>query len=123
MRDQSTSGSGPRALLRFLTKKGRLESDAATRLEEASRDTTVSIFEMLEREGLVRELELAELLAASLRLRLIDLESAQIDPRTLAVIKEPLAVKYEVIPIRVEEQTIEIATANPLDVEAIRAVE
>jgi type IV pilus assembly protein PilB len=122
MRDQSTS-SGPRALLRFLTKKGRLETDAATRLEEAARDTTVSIFEMLEREGLVRELELAELLAASLRLRLVDLESTQIDARTLGAIKEPLAVRYEVIPIRVEEQTIEVATANPLDVEAIKAIE
>jgi type IV pilus assembly protein PilB len=123
MRDQSQSGSGPRALLRFLQKKGRLETDAATRLEETARDAAVSIFEVLEREGLVRELELAELLAASLRLRLIDLESAQIDQRTLSSLKEALAVKYEVIPIRVDEQVIEIAIANPLDAEAIKAVE
>ena len=123
MRDQAPTGGGPRALLRFLQKKGRLELAAAARLEEAARASAVSIFEILEREGLVRELELAELLAASLRLRLIDLESAQIDPRTLAALKESLAVKYEVIPIRADEQTVEIATANPLDVEGLKAVE
>ncbi|HWP65799.1 MAG TPA: ATPase, T2SS/T4P/T4SS family [Candidatus Limnocylindria bacterium] len=123
MREQSQPGNGPRALLRFLAKKGRLQGDAAVRLEEAARAGAISVFEMLEREGLVRELELAELLAASLRLRLIDLESAEIDPRALAVLKESLAAKYEIIPVRVDEQTIEIATANPLDVEAIKAVE
>src|SRR5262245_1032537 len=123
MRDQSQSGAGPRALLRFLQKQGRLEDSAASRLEEASRDATVSIFEMLEREGLVRELELAELLASSLRLRLIDLESTQIDQRTLAALKESLAIRYEMIPIRVADQMIELATANPLDVEGVKAVE
>jgi type IV pilus assembly protein PilB len=123
MKDLGQSSNGPRALLRFLQKKGRLQLDAATRLEAAARDNAVSIFEMLEQEGLVRELELAELLAAGLRLRLIDLESAQIDQRTISAIKETVAVRYEVIPIRVDDHMIEIATANPLDVDAIRAVE
>jgi len=123
MRDQSQSGAGSRALLRFLQRKGRLEDTAAIRLEQAARDATVSIFEMLEREGLVRELELAELLASSLRLRLIDLESMQIDQRTVGALKESLALRYEVIPIRVDDQVIELATANPLDAEGLKAVE
>jgi type II secretory ATPase GspE/PulE/Tfp pilus assembly ATPase PilB-like protein/CheY-like chemotaxis protein len=123
MREQSQSGAGPRALLRFLQRAGRLEDAAASRLEEASRAPGVSIFEMLEREGLVRELELAELLAASLRLKLIDLETTQIDQRTVAVLKESLAVRYGVIPIRADEQVLELATANPLDVEAFKAIE
>jgi type II secretory ATPase GspE/PulE/Tfp pilus assembly ATPase PilB-like protein/ActR/RegA family two-component response regulator len=122
MRDQSQS-SGPRALLRFLQRQGRLEDAAVSRLEEAARDTTVSVFEVLEREGLVRELELAELLASSLRLRLIDLETTQFDQRTLAALKESLALRYEVIPIRVDDQVIELATANPLDVEGLKAIE
>jgi type IV pilus assembly protein PilB len=117
------SQSGPRALLRFLQKKGRLEGDAATRLEDAARTNAVSVFEQLEREGLMRELELAELLAGSLRLRLIDLEGAQIDQRTLGALKESVATKYEMIPVRVDDQVIEVATANPLDAEGIKAVE
>ena len=71
----------------------------------------------------MRELELAELLAGSLRLRLIDLEGAQIDQRTLGALKESVATKYEMIPVRVDDQVIEVATANPLDAEGIKAVE
>ncbi|MFI5366491.1 MAG: ATPase, T2SS/T4P/T4SS family, partial [Candidatus Binatia bacterium] len=61
--------------------------------------------------------------AHTLRLPLVDLSSFPLDSEVTRAVKEGIATKYEVVPLRLEEHTVEVATANPLDLDALRAVE
>src|SRR5262245_29666885 len=115
--------SGRRALLRFLQHHDKISAADALRLEELAQQSELSIHEVLESEGVVTERDLALLLANALRLKLIDLASFPLDTQVARALKEAVATKYEVIPIRLDEGVIEVVTANPLDHEALKAVE
>ena len=65
--------AGQRARLRFLQRQGCLTGPDAVRLEQVALHDGVRVHELLEREGLIRERELAEMPAGGLRLRLLDL--------------------------------------------------
>jgi type IV pilus assembly protein PilB len=114
---------GERALLRFLQRQGRISGSDTLRLEQITAKENVSVNEVLEREGIIAEKDLARLLAQTLRLPLVDLSSFPLDLEITRAVKEGIAAKYEVVPLRIEEHTIEVATANPLDLDALRAVE
>jgi type IV pilus assembly protein PilB len=115
--------AGQHALARFLQREGRLSATDAARLEEASQAENLSLHELLEREGLITEKDLAVLLATTLRLRLIDLTTYPLDPQVARELKETVAARYELVPVKIDEGTIEVATANPLDIDALKAVE
>jgi type IV pilus assembly protein PilB len=116
--------AGQRALLRFLQREGRLAAEDLQRLEHLARQENASVQELLEREGLIGEKELAVTLADGLRLRLIDLASFPLEPQVAQTLKESIATKYEVIPLRLpEDGVIDVVMANPLDQEALKAVE
>ncbi|HVM97642.1 MAG TPA: type II/IV secretion system protein [Candidatus Acidoferrales bacterium] len=122
----ATSGSqenGERAILRFLQRNGRLSAADAVRFENTVANTGIAVYELLEREGVINQSELAELLAQSLRLPLVKPTALPIDNEVVRVVKEAVAFRCKIAPLRVDERTIEIATANPLDMEAIRALE
>ena len=120
MKPEDSTNSASAALLRFLRNQGALSEGA---VQQVSRSGRQSIFDALEAEGLLRERELAELLARVLRLPLIDLSTFPLNRSLTSVIKSRLATRHELIPIRMDDRTIEIATANPLDREAIKSVE
>jgi type IV pilus assembly protein PilB len=119
----SKRSNGIRALLRLLQKEGKLAAENADRIEREADEQGVSVSQLLEREGIITEKDLAVLLATTLRLRIIDLTSYPFDPGLARELKEPVATRYNVVPIRVDERTIEVATANPLDIDALKAVE
>ncbi|MBI3785515.1 MAG: Flp pilus assembly complex ATPase component TadA [Deltaproteobacteria bacterium] len=122
----ATSGkneSGDRAILRFLLRNGRITATAATRFEQAVASTGMSVHELLEKEGVIQQSDLAEMLAQSLRLPLVKPAALPIDNEVVKIVKEAVAFKCAIAPLRVDERTIEVATANPLDVESIRALE
>jgi type IV pilus assembly protein PilB len=114
---------GEQALLRFLQRQGRISAIDARRLEQITAKEGLSVNEVLEREGIISEKDLALLLAHTLRLPLVDLSSFPLDTEVTRAVKEGIATKYEVVPLRLEEHTVEVATANPLDLDALRAVE
>jgi len=124
MRTDERAGGGNLALLRFLQRRGAIDDAAATVLEPTAIAKSLRVFlEALESHAQLRERELAGLLSDALRLPLVELANLTI-PRELAgILREQVATANEVVPIRIEERTIEIAIANPLDREAIRAVE
>jgi type II secretory ATPase GspE/PulE/Tfp pilus assembly ATPase PilB-like protein/ActR/RegA family two-component response regulator/predicted RNA-binding Zn-ribbon protein involved in translation (DUF1610 family) len=124
MRTDERAGGGNLALLRFLQRRGAIDETAATALEPTALGRSFRVFlEALESHAQLRERELAGLLSDALRLPLLELANIVL-PRELAgALREQVATSHEVVPIRVEERTIEIAIANPLDREAVRAVE
>jgi type IV pilus assembly protein PilB len=119
----SANVGGHRALLRFLQRHEKLSAADAARLEAQLQQGGASLPELLEREEVIGERDLAYLLADTLRLKLLDLASFPVDSSVARVLKESVATQYEVLPIRVEAGIVEVATANPLDHEALRAVE
>ena len=123
MSTTSEFSSGQRALLRFLQRQGSITGEQATRLEEEALKSNLAIQELLELEGMMSEKDLAVLLSSSLRLRLVDLTSYPLDPQVARTLRETVAAKYEVVPILLEEGSVEVVTANPLDQEALKAVE
>jgi type IV pilus assembly protein PilB len=100
-----------------------LTDEDAVRFEQAVARTGEPIHLLLEKEGVVSQADLAGLLAQHLRLSMVDLSTFPLDSAVVAVVKESLALKWEVVPLRADEHTLEVASANPLDVEALRALE
>jgi type IV pilus assembly protein PilB len=120
MADLST---GQQALLRFLQRHNVLTAPDAAAVETLCRDDGISVPEALERKQILTDRQLAELLAPALKLRLVDLASHTVDPIVTRLMKETLVTKYEALPLRLEGNTLDVATVNPLDLEALKAIE
>ncbi|MFI5364506.1 MAG: hypothetical protein ACHQ4J_02680, partial [Candidatus Binatia bacterium] len=59
---------GEQALLRFLQRQGRISAGDARRFEQMATKEGLSVNELLDREGIISETDLALLLAHTLRL-------------------------------------------------------
>ncbi|MDB4899484.1 MAG: ral secretory pathway protein, partial [Gemmatimonadetes bacterium] len=68
----------------------------------------------------MQQRELAGHLAAALRLAAADLDNA--DPPAHPLISEKLARKHHVFPLRVDNRTLTVATADPTDLDAEQAL-
>ena len=122
-RSDESRRSGDNKLLHFLQRQEILTPDEATRIAHLAKETGTSLHEVLESEGTITEKDLALLLATSLGMRVIDLSSFALDAQVAREVKEELAIRYEILPIRSDAKTIDVATANPLDLESLKAVE
>jgi type IV pilus assembly protein PilB len=120
MADLST---GQQALLRFLQRQNVLTAADAAAVETLCRDDGISVAEALERKQILTDRQLAELLAPALKLRLVDLASHSVDPVVTRLMKETLVTKYEALPLRLDGNVLDVATVNPLDLEALKAIE
>ena len=112
-----------RALLRFLQRHGTMVAGDEGKFEELAAVEPCALPELLEREGVITERNLATLLSTTLRMRVIDLASFPLDQQVARVLRESIATKYEVVPVALEEGTVEVVMANPLDQEALKAIE
>src|SRR5262249_20961783 len=115
--------AGERALLRFLRQREALSAQDVAHLTELAGTSQLRVLELTEREGVIGAKVLAALLADALRLRLVDLASAPLDQDPAQALSDGVAIMYEVVPVRVEGGLLQLATANPLDVDALKAVE
>ena len=66
-------------------------------------------------QGLVSDEELAAAVAVRFRLRVADLE--RVSPQALEAMPEGLARRYGVVPLAVTDTAIDVATADPLDLD------
>jgi MSHA biogenesis protein MshE len=69
--------------------------------------------------GLATEEEIAGALARQTGVQHMDLEQARPEPEALALVAEELASEFELLPIRIEEDSLVVAMANPTDLAAI----
>ena len=112
-----------RAVLRLLERDGRLPGSEAARMTALAATSGLGIQALLEREGVITEKALAALLADKLHLRLLDPATVPVDPAATEALRENIATQHEVVPVRFQDGVLEIATANPLDFEGLKAVE
>ena len=76
----------------------------------------------LRRLGLVTEPDLADALAAQLRLPRVDLEHEEVDLAAVALLPERLADRYDVLPFAFDGNTLSVAMTDPSDVDALDGI-
>ncbi len=74
---------------------------------------------ILVEEGFVKETDLVKTLARHIGLEFVGLDEVTIDPSASALIPEPLARRYNAIPIAFEDGSLVVAMADPANVLAI----
>src|SRR5262249_8993952 len=82
-----------------------------------------TVIDCLVRRAVATEHQVAAVLAEGLQLPFIDVATVAWDPAVTALVREELANQHQIVPIRVRENSLVVATANPLDRAALRAVE
>jgi type II secretory ATPase GspE/PulE/Tfp pilus assembly ATPase PilB-like protein/ActR/RegA family two-component response regulator len=118
------AAGGHASLLKFLVQNNLLAADVAQQAQEArSGEDDLSPIEWLARKGLVVEEDLARAVAERLRLPYVNLADYVLEPDVVAVVREDLAFRYKVVPLRLEKGNLVIATANPFEREVVRALE
>ena len=113
------------ALLKFLARAGAVTGQVVQEAETCllqSRDGTSAI-DWLTRNAGMDEEQLARTLAALLHLPYVNLPAVALNAGVTALVKEGLASRCGVVPLRAPEGALVVAIANPLDREGLRSVE
>ncbi len=94
-----------------------LEAIPVERLAELRAKTTPgkTLWETVVEEKLATDDEILEKLAARFRMRIADL--SQVEPGARTALPEALARRYRVLPVRETDSYLEVATANPFDLD------
>ncbi len=80
----------------------------------------VSAWESVTRRGLASDGEIVATLASHFRLQPADLSA--VDPRAALLVPETLARKHQVLPLAADDRRIQLATADPRDLNAEQAI-
>jgi type II secretory ATPase GspE/PulE/Tfp pilus assembly ATPase PilB-like protein/ActR/RegA family two-component response regulator len=86
----------------------------------ASKTAAGSLWELTVLEGGATEEQILAALSDRFRLKLADLSQAERGAREL--VPEPVARRYHILPIRVTDSYLEIATSNPFDLDCEKAL-
>jgi type IV pilus assembly protein PilB len=109
-------------LLAFLVRSGRVERQQAEAIEQSSDTVGRSLVEILQKSGMLSEEDLARTISEGLRLPLLKLDIARLHDGGADLVKESLATRYGVVPLRADDDYLTLAMSNPFDQEAIRQV-
>ncbi len=115
-------------VLQLLTDKSLLDDSAieSTRAKvneagfEGSEDT--AILESLVAEHIVSQQQIAEVLAEEFNMETVDLADTRVSTQALEVVPYELANRYKVIPLEADDSEVELAVADPLDMDAIDSI-
>jgi type IV pilus assembly protein PilB len=94
------------------------EDDLARALVEQNR-TQERLGRVLSRMGLVSEADITRVLSEQLEIPVFDPGQEKVAPEALAAVPGELARKYNVLPIRIENGSIRVAMADPLNLDAL----
>jgi type II secretory ATPase GspE/PulE/Tfp pilus assembly ATPase PilB-like protein/CheY-like chemotaxis protein len=99
------------ATVQSLLPPGELE-----KIRQASQAAPVSLWLQLTERRLASDEQILEVLAKRFRLPVADL--TQLDPRVRESVPENLVRRFMVLPLRLTDSFLEVATSNPFDIEA-----
>ncbi len=78
-----------------------------------------SVFQVLDELGYVTEEDIAKTVADTLRLELVDLGEADVDPNAANAIDESISKRYKLIPIAMDDDEMTVAMSDPANIFAI----
>src|SRR5260370_36171278 len=92
------------------------------RLDEirAKAEPNRTLWETLVAQSVVSDEQILDALSTRFRLKICDL--AQLDAKVKDGITEALASSYSILPLRITDSFLEVATANPFDLDAEKAL-
>jgi type II secretory ATPase GspE/PulE/Tfp pilus assembly ATPase PilB-like protein/ActR/RegA family two-component response regulator len=93
--------------------------EAMAELRQSATATT-TLWELTTQKHLASDDQILEALAARTRLKVADLTKPE--SRVKEVVPEALARRYRLVPLRVTDSYLEVATANPFDLDAEKAL-
>ncbi|NQU08357.1 MAG: Flp pilus assembly complex ATPase component TadA [Candidatus Abyssubacteria bacterium] len=88
-------------------------------LKNQKLSTRKRLGEILVESDQVTATDLLKMLALQLEIPFLDLETTEIDPETVKLFPEKIALKYGCVPIRQENGDLIVATADPLNLQAM----
>lgn len=93
--------------------------DAVAQLRQSAQPTS-TLWDLVTRGGLATEEQLLGAMSGRSRVKLADLSKP--DPRVKEVIPEAVARRYHVLPLKVTDSYVEVATANPYDMDMEKGI-
>lgn len=116
-------GKKPKRIGEILIEAGLIqEDDLQHALVEQSKNRSLKIGQVMIKMGLVTEDELLSALAKKFNLPFVDLDDYVVNPETIEEIEIDLLLRYQVVPIASDEQTLTLASSDPIDFEAFDAI-
>jgi type IV pilus assembly protein PilB len=103
----------------ILIKKGIITEAQLNEVLEEQKFTKRFLAETLVARKLVSEEQIAKILSEQLGLAYVDLSGINIERKAVDLIPEEIAVKYTAMPLFVLHDTLTVAMANPLNVNAV----
>lgn len=114
--------------LQLLTDKGIVDSaaieDARAKTSEADGDagSDSATLKLLIDEHKISAMQVAEVLAEEFNMEVVDLSDVRISSEALEAVPYELASRYKVIPLETDGSEVEIAVADPLDMDAVDSI-
>lgn len=103
----------------ILVEKGYVNKENLEIALSEQKKTGQRLGQVLLKLGFLTEKQLATALAEQLEIPLADLDNEKIDKKALSLIDRDFCIKNKLIPLRIEENILKIAMADPLDVYVI----
>jgi type IV pilus assembly protein PilB len=104
----------------ILINQGIVNSEQLKKALEAQKiDSKKKIGEILISQGVISSKQLNEALQHVYETEYVELEDVILDPEIVSLIPKRIALRYKLIPLNKENNTLTVAMANPLDVNAI----
>ncbi len=104
----------------ILINQGLINSEQLKKaLETQKIDSKKKIGEILVNQGVIDKKQLLQALQHVYEAEYIELEDVILDPEIVSIIPKRIALRYKIVPLSKENNTLTIAMANPLDVNAI----
>ena len=88
-------------------------------LKESKKKTGTRIGSILVKKGYATEMDIAQTLSFQLNIPFIDIASTDIDPEAINLVNEKLARKYLLLPLYFEGKILDVAMADPLNLNAV----
>jgi len=114
-------------VLQLLIDKGIVDNATieATRAEVAGDDDgggDSAVLDQLIKSHKLKPMDVAEVLAAEFNMEVVDLSDVRISGDALEAVPYELANRYKVMPLEADENEVELAVADPLDMDAIDSI-
>ena len=89
------------------------DSQLEALLEEQQQQSGEKLGKIAEEMGLITEDQLCQALAEQMNMQVMNLGETELDPKIIAEISETMAQLYRVIPVRMEDNVLTVATSEP----------
>ncbi len=101
---------------------GLLEEGMLKRALELQKASGERLGTILVKYGMLTEMQLIEALQVQLDVPFIDLSKEKVKPEMAAVVPKGIAMKHEVVPVRMEDGNLYLAMKDPMDFMAVEEV-